>query len=532
MFDIKKTLKDIFILIIQLIIEIATMGTKRKFVIETDSDSDSDYVPTEDQLEESSEESEDEESKDEESEDEESDENMEDKEEDDDKEDDDLRKAYLEEYANEDYEGEEEYDEEEYHHKSAEYKKKRKELQDKYRSLLDKFKYSYEELYYLSNLKSDEFQSILALEEKRLNHNYIDMPIRFKILKSDLPLNIKSNLVNRISYLQPGCSEFSKFLTYTEAVLNLPVNKYKDLPVTSNDSPQAISKFLKDSRENIDKVVFGHINAKDHIIRLLAQWISNPISKGLVIGIEGGMGVGKTSLVKDGICKALGIPFGFIPLGGISDGSYLVGHSYTYEGAKHGKIADILMNTKFLNTILFFDELDKVSDTKYGEEIINTLIHITDSTQNQHFRDKYFSEVEIDLSRSLIVFSYNDASLINPILKDRMVTIKTSTYSIQDKIEIARDYLIPEILKQFIFTKDNVDFSDEMIKYIIRKTTEEKGVRNLKRNLEKVYSILNLKRILHDDKVTFPFKVREKDIDTFLKGDIDKGNDLHNFMYV
>ena len=131
--------------------------------------------------------------------------------------------------------------------------------------------------------------------------------------------------------------------------------------------------------------VYGHKNSKEQIIRIIAQWVSNPSLKGNCIGIHGSPGVGKTKLIKDGLCKALDLPFVFIPFGGVNDSSYLTGHSFTYEGAIHGKIADSLMKANCMNPIIYFDELDKISDSYRGLEIINTLIHLTDSTQMIHF---------------------------------------------------------------------------------------------------------------------------------------------------
>jgi hypothetical protein len=150
-----------------------------------------------------------------------------------------------------------------------------------------------------------------------------------------------------------------------------------------------------------------------------------------------------TSLVKEGISKILNREFAFVPLGGATDSSYLEGHSYTYEGSTWGKIVDILIHSKSMNPIIYFDELDKISETPKGEEIIGILTHLTDTTQNSQFHDKYFAEIDFDLSKCLFIFSYNDPLKVNPILLDRMYKIKTSGYQVKDKIVIAQQYLIP-----------------------------------------------------------------------------------------
>ena len=105
-----------------------------------------------------------------------------------------------------------------------------------------------------------------------------------------------------------------------------------------------------------------------------------------------------------------------------------------------------------MNPLFLFDELDKVSNTYRGQEIINTLIHITDPVQNDKYNDRYFEEIDFDISRSMIIFTYNDEELINPILKDRMIVINVPGYSNEEKLVLAQDYIVPEILKQYNFS--------------------------------------------------------------------------------
>ena len=117
-------------------------------------------------------------------------------------------------------------------------------------------------------------------------------------------------------------------------------------------------------------------------------------------------------------------PFSFIAIGGQDNGSSLNGHNYTYVGSEWGKFVDILIKNKCMNPIIFIDELDKVSKTENGKEIIGILTHLVDSTQNDCFQDKYFNGIELDLSKALFIFSYNDAELIDKILLDRVHRIK------------------------------------------------------------------------------------------------------------
>ena len=243
-----------------------------------------------------------------------------------------------------------------------------------------------------------------------------------------------------------------------------------------------------------------------------------------------------TSLCLE-VCNALGLPSGIVSLGGLSSSEYLLGHSYTYEGSKWGKIAEILMHAEYSNPVLFFDELDKVSTSRHGEEIINTLIHITDVTQNHNFRDKYFSEVPLDLSRCIIIFSYNNGELVNPILKDRMVTIKASGYSQKDKIEIAKKHMIPKILQEYAFQPKDLVFDDSILTHIISITEEEDGVRKLKRSLEDIVSNMNVHRLLNKPlrdgakPLVFPLSITEQITKQFVAKKTVKDS-KHLMMYI
>ncbi len=384
-----------------------------------------------------------------------------------------------------------------------------------------------DEMKFFKKLKTEEKKYIISLEKDINKCNDTSTPLRFKILQSNMDIKLKAHAIQKLDSLyniDPGSSEYNKLTNYIESIAKLPINKYKNLSCNKDSSTEEISTFINNIKYKLDKAVYGHKETKNQIIRLLAQWISNPKSNGLVIGLEGHPGVGKTSLIKNGVANALDLPFGFVSLGGSSDSSYLTGHSYTYEGSKYGKIVEILMNSKYMNPILFFDELDKVSNTRYGEEIISLLIHLTDSSQNDHFQDKYFSEIPLDLSKCLVIFSYNNINLINPILRDRMITIKINDYTINDKIIIAKDYMIPELLEKYAFNSNDINFSDDILKEIIDKTNNEKGVRNFKRSIDEILSRINLSKLLSvsifdenvSEKINFPINIDRKIVSKLL----------------
>jgi len=418
-------------------------------------------------------------------------------------------------------------------------KKKKKNIKknNKYAEIIKK--YNLHEKKYFKNLdlikKEEIYDKETLLSDNNLT-NYNE-PLRFKFLNLNIP-NISKNIIlsklEQLNDMSPGSSDYYKLKNWINILDKIPLGKYHTLPIVNNNNVDEVSCYLQSVKNTIDSNVYGHIEAKEQIIRILAQWISYPNANGYVIGIKGAMGIGKTKLVKEGICDALKFPFAFISLGGISDASYLKGHSYTYEGSTYGKIVECLIKSKVMNPVLFFDELDKVSSTDKGEEIINTLIHLTDPTQNKNFTDRYFEEIDLDLSKSIIIFTYNNENLLNPILKDRMITINVNGYTLKEKITISKNYLIKEILQEYNIQESDIIFDDNIIKYIIENTIEEEGVRNLKRNINNIISWVNVMRYIpHNDiKLKFPFEINTEFIDKFIKK-YNKSfiKEVHHSMY-
>jgi len=391
--------------------------------------------------------------------------------------------------------------------------------------------YSREEINYFRSLDYKEQDNIIKIEKELLNNNDSSIPLRFKFLLSNTDINNKKVIINKINELDRlsiFSGEYAKLHKMVVSTISqIPFGKYHKIKYNS------ISQYLTNISKELNNKIYGHNETKNQIIRILAQFIVNPNANGYIIGIQGSMGVGKTKLIKDGIAKVLGFPFSFIPLGGISDSSYLKGHLYTYEGSTYGKIVDEIIKAKVMNPIFFFDELDKISTGRYGEEITNTLIHITDSTQNDNFTDKYLEEIKLDLSKSLIFFTFNNIEKVNPILRDRMIIIKADKYSLKDKIELSRNFLIKEICKSYNINNDDIIIDDKDIEYIITKTTEEDGVRNLQRNINNIYSHINMNRFIKTDDnnelIKLPYKLTIKDIDKYL---IMKRDEKSNFLSI
>ena len=272
-----------------------------------------------------------------------------------------------------------------------------------------------------------------------------------------------------------------------------------------------IQHYLKDVNDTLNKSVHGHKNAKKHIERILGQWL-NGEQTGYCFGFEGPPGVGKTSLAKYGLSNCLkdengeSRPFAFIAIGGSSNGSTLDGHNYTYVGSMWGKIVDILMETKCMNPIIFIDEVDKVSRTESGREIIGILTHLVDPTQNDEFQDKYFTGIDLDLSKALFVFSYNDVTLMDRILLDRIHRIKFDHLSMDDKVTICENYMLPEIFEK-MGQKNNIIISRDVIEFIIEEYTCEAGVRKMKEILFEIIGEINLEFLRENCDLVIPYEV-------------------------
>jgi ATP-dependent Lon protease len=383
---------------------------------------------------------------------------------------------------------------------------------------------------------------LLLIKEKELLEqfgNTSNIPFKETILNSSLNDQTKVNILNQINYcntLDETASEYQKINLWLKSLEKIPFTNTIQLPISYKSPKPMIVDFLGDLQSNLNECIYGQHGAKESILQIITQIITNPSSKGSIIALKGPPGVGKTSLIKNGLSKSLNIPFSFISLAGISDSSHFDGFSYTYEGSKYGKIAEILMQTNCMNPIIFMDELDKISTTDKGDEINNLLIHLTDFTQNDNFEDKYFSGIAIDLSKAIFIFSLNDENLINPILKDRLNIVNLEKFNTSDKINIAHKYLIPELIKN-IGIKEQITFSNTNIEFIIKNyASNEDGVRDLKRCLETVLRKINLLKyskkidLSYDIKnIKFPLELKNEYIEELLK-ERKKSEKMSNLM--
>ena len=422
---------------------------------------------------------------------------------------------------------------------------------DYYKLIKVKAKDTMTELEYFKKKLSHKEQKAVMDELTSINlQANDDRPYRLTLLQSKLPTKHKVTVLQKLNMMQsmePGDTEYHKMKTWLDAFMRIPFHVYKSLTVKMSDGMDTCNQFMRNAKTQLDECVYGLDDAKFQILQMMGQWITNPDAMGSAIAICGPPGSGKTSLAKEGISKILGREFAFMALGGAGDGSVLEGHSYTYEGSTWGRIVQILMDSKCMNPVIYFDELDKLSDSARGQEITGILTHLTDKSQNSQFHDKYFSEVDFDLSKCLFIFSYNDENNVNPILRDRMYKIKTKGYDCAEKVIIAKKYMLPKICAQVNFQEGDIVIPDDVLQYIISSpkfTNGEQGVRNLGRCLEVIYTKLNLFRLMSAEEgeksilgknvtmdVTFPYTVSKKDVDILIRPDENQNPSLL-MMYI
>ena len=381
----------------------------------------------------------------------------------------------------------------------------------------------------------DEFKRLAPEKQKELLTTLDRKPgtdpntqsMMFKILGMKLDVETQSMVLAKYNALQtmdPGAGEYYKQRAWLEKFASLPLGIYKDIPVRLSDGSDSCGAFMERARRCLNEAIYGQDEAKIQILQFIASKIANPDARGLSLLLAGPPGIGKTSLIKNGIAKALGWPFQFISLGGDSDASTYVGHQVVYEGSHCGKIVNSIVAAKSMSMILMFDELDKISATPKGEEVQNLLVHLTDPVQNGEFEDKYLSGIPLDLSKVLFTFSANDLDKIDRVLMDRMVVIQLAGYTSKEKLSIATEFLLPSALKE-VALDEKVAISPEVLEHILKEyASEEKGVRELKRCLEAVVQKINMLRIFNTKELPFhipefqlPFVVKKQHVDLFLK---------------
>lgn len=308
---------------------------------------------------------------------------------------------------------------------------------------------------------------ILTDKQVEVNH--------YKEILDDLVLTdkIKNKLYNEIKryeYTTDNSPDASVIRNYLEWVLNLPWNNYSKEETN-----------LSNVKRNLDKTHYGLENIKKRILEFVSIKKVNKDVSSPILCLVGPPGVGKTTLGIS-ISSALNREFYKISVGGLNDSSELVGHRKTFLGANPGKIIQGINKCGVMNPVILIDEVDKMSHDFKGDPT-STLLDILDESQNTMFIDNYIEE-PIDLSKVMFILTANSLEDIPSALKDRLEIIEVNSYTEYEKIDIAKKYLIPDIFIKYGVKK--INFSDDIILYIINNYTKEAGVRELDRILKRL----------------------------------------------
>jgi ATP-dependent Lon protease len=370
-------------------------------------------------------------------------------------------------------------------------------------------------------------EELLLALERRPTSTDTGVNLMLRILTLKMSPEIQALVLakyNSLQSLDPSTGEYFKLRNWLDKVVSVPFGTYKEIPIKLADGMEACATFMGSAMKSLNDAVYGQEDTKLQILQYITTKIANPGSRGTSLLLVGPPGIGKTSVIKNGIAKALGLPFQFISLGGDSDASTYTGHQLVYESSHCGKIVNSLIAAKSMSAIILFDEIDKISATPKGEEVQNMLIHLTDPASNEGFEDKYLSGIPIDLSKVMFVFSANDITKIDKVLLDRLMTIELKGYDLKQKTTIAENYLLPAALKEVSLT-ERVGFGSNVVPYIIEEyAKDEMGVRELKRCVEQIAQKINMLRLYNDKSLPFhikdfalPFTVKKEHVDLFLK---------------
>ena len=318
------------------------------------------------------------------------------------------------------------------------------------------------------------------------------LPFRLQALAwplDALPMDDRRTLLEkhaRFQGMDPAQGETAKYTSWFDTVQRLPLGNNMALPVSfDKDGPAAVANFLTEARATLDNALLGQVGVKERVMEIVAHMLVNPQGHGHCIGLHGPCGVGKTAILLDGLGAVLKRPVVLVSVGGMTDAAALAGHGFTYEGSKHGALAQGLIQSRCMNPILLLDEVDKAS-----QQVHHLLVHATDATQNHVFQDAYLGGISLNLSKALFVFTMNDTTQVCKVLMDRMTLVEMPAYAPEEKIQIAKVKLWPRLKACYALpdTTPDPDWSALLV-------NGEGGVRGLKRRLEAVAAKANLRRL-------------------------------------
>lgn len=334
-----------------------------------------------------------------------------------------------------------------------------------------------------------EYELLMNADEK--------VSLKDRIINMQIDDKTKQLIYKKYLYYQSldnESGEKSKIEKWLDYAIRIPVSSKQIVLSTEIPRNLAINKIILELYSKLDEKVYGLNSIKIEIISMISSILSNPVSKMKSFGLSGPPGVGKT-LIASILGDVLNMPLEVIALGGCKDSTYLEGEIMSYIGASPGIIYRSMVKMQQTNAIFFFDELDKISK-KENSDIAQSLLHVTDFTLNNKFRDKYMDEIYLDLSNCVFIFSMNDADKLDPALRSRIPIYHVEGYDRDEKLTIINKYLLPEIIKNYSIKMSDIIFSDNILKQIVAITAVDEingksGIRELKNCLNIIINRIN-----------------------------------------
>jgi ATP-dependent Lon protease len=343
---------------------------------------------------------------------------------------------------------------------------------------------------YVKNLPLDEQIRLRQIERELSSYCQENTkPLKYQILSSLSPMETKMVMMDKLHKLElydKSSTEYTYELSTLNLMLKVPWGKYQQLPITTDDKPDVIEKYLSEAMTFLEGVTYGQHKAKQKLMLEISRYLKNPDSSGFILGIKGPPGSGKTTLASLGLARILNRPFTRIDLGGAKHSDILFGTRKVFDRSDIGGLIKVLIEKHCMNPIIFFDELDKVSVSEYGQELLNALNDLTDPMRNSSICDQYL-DMSFDYSRAIIVFAYNYSDQIPETLKSRIHEIEIEPYSVDDKIAMVHRFFLNSSCRKIKVDPSQINITDGAIKVIIDKYTDhEEGVRELARRIDEL----------------------------------------------